>query len=146
MDEEGGNILLYPNVQRIDAAIFAEGSVIPVDDIGSTAISDRKNTLANQLFIKGALSSWNTIGGANSLPLECPRQLEVDENFTCDFAQARRYDISYWRTYSEDGTGAAATDAPSNAPVIVQYDTRIQENAPPLFSSLDTVMSQSVTR
>ena len=139
----GGTIRIYPQVTAIESVIFAEGAIISVDSTGSSQIADRRTALANQLFIHGAVSSWNTIGGANLTPLVCPRQLGLS---TCDFEDALRYDISYWRSYLPDGLGVAAPGITNVAPVIVQYDTRIQHTAPPLFTGVDAIFSRSVSR
>ncbi|MCF7846388.1 MAG: hypothetical protein K9L85_04075, partial [Candidatus Peribacteraceae bacterium] len=46
---------------------------------------------------------------------------------------ARVYDLSYLRTYHPNSGGETATGTDSTASFVVEYDSRIQSQTPPLF-------------
>ncbi|MEF2175419.1 MAG: hypothetical protein V3575_03010 [Candidatus Absconditabacteria bacterium] len=68
-DQNNGNIYVTPNVSVIKAFIYTDGGLVSMYN-GSKKISDyvdstnRTQLLNKQLVIKGALYSYNTIGGA----------------------------------------------------------------------------------
>ncbi|MBU1022685.1 DUF4215 domain-containing protein, partial [bacterium] len=139
----GGDIYVYPNVTNIAGTFYAEGGVISVNVVGeygedlsascdgNSGFCDRSYELRNQLYWKGLIATANTIGGSDSDPLKCPGMI----NCSNDRPKARVYDLAYLRTYHPSSGGDVAADAPGSASLIVEYDSRIQSNPPPLFES-----------
>ena len=135
----GGNIYVYPNVTEIVGAWYAEGGIISVNSQGladedqgsacdgSNGFCDRTYELRNQLHWKGIIATANTIGGSDANPVVCPGGV------TCSRDEARKYDLMYLRTYTPDSGGTAAASVTSTAALVVQYDSRIQNDPPPLF-------------
>ena len=155
-----GNIYIDPSVTDIHAFLYADRSVISYDwwelD-GSTP----DNQLANQLYIKWVLFSENTIWGSVLNPAECPFYVTSSDCDTVE--QAMKYDLNFLRRYQiapdRDANGDIIPDSfsPSHGaaesymwgdtpndesqrselrefPVILEYDNRIVNDAPPLFS------------
>lgn len=139
---QGGNLLLQPNITKIEAAIYAEGSLISVnaenqlvedtseDCDSSTGFCDRAFELHNQLCLNGVLVAQNTIGGANQQNPECPTNPMIT---TCNKASALIFDLFYLRTFHPEA-GGEQCDTSSDAAVIIKYDSRVQTATPPLFS------------
>ncbi|MFH1375665.1 MAG: hypothetical protein ABIH35_03285 [Patescibacteria group bacterium] len=137
----GGNVYVYPNPTDLVGAFYAEGGVIsvnvqgfPGEDLsascnGSSGFCDRSYELRNQLYWKGLLATSNTIGGSDRNPAECPGGL------ICPRDEARSYDFAYLRTFHADSSGNTASNVVSSAALIIEYDSRIQTNPPPLFGS-----------
>ena len=137
----GGDIYVYPNVTDVVGAWYAEGGVVSVnsqgqgdEDLsascdGSSGFCDRTYELRNQLFWKGLLATGNTLGGSDQDPVICPGGV------SCARDQARKYDLAYLRTYTPSSGGAVAAGVTSTAAFVIQYDSRIQNNPPPLFGS-----------
>jgi hypothetical protein len=91
---KGGNVYIYPEVTNLVGALYAEGGVMSVSSAGipdeyvdwagdgrcaadgSDGICDRNTNLKNQLYWKGLLASWNTIGGSDKAEPACPKRLE----------------------------------------------------------------------
>ena len=146
----GGDIYVYPNVTDVVGAWYAEGGVVSVnsqgqgdEDLsascdGSSGFCDRTYELRNQLFWKGLLATGNTLGGSDQDPVICPGGV------SCARDQARKYDLAYLRTYTPDSTGSAASGVTSTAALVIQYDSRIQNNPPPLFEISTGVQSEEL--
>ncbi|MCH8518718.1 hypothetical protein LAT59_03070 [Candidatus Gracilibacteria bacterium] len=157
----GGNIYIHPTVTDIHAFLYADRSVISYN--GSELDGNTSDSaLANQLYIKGVLFSENTIGGSVKSTPECP--FYVASGLCTTMQQAMKYDLNYLRRYQiapdRDAEGDIIPDSFSPAhgaaesymgnntrngeapqrtdlrefPVILEYDSRIASNAPPLFS------------
>jgi len=118
---DAGNIYIHPDVKNIQANIVADGSIFSYSgdtkDINSDTAEPKwasssvmVDTLKNQLFIQGSISSRNTIGGAD---LDAPRSMEfgeikpylllgtgetvgIDEK-----ARAQLYDLNYFRLFEQ---------------------------------------------
>ena len=87
-------------------SLIAEGHVSPGMDT-DTPVTDIADLSKKQLYIKGSLISYNTIGGANAEPLICPYGVSV-----CDGTSATRFDLNYMRMYTAgDATNRAYRDA-----------------------------------
>ena len=152
-----GNIYIDNTVTDIHAFIYTDRSVMSVQESGSGFEilngDSHENQLTNQLYIKWVLFSENTIWGANESPFNCPFYISSN---TCDMSEAAQYDLNYLRRYyitesvNEDDeiilipTGAQSGGIFDNSgnvredfdqyPVILEYDNRIINDAPPLFS------------
>lgn len=148
----GGNIYIRNTVTDIHAMMYADRSVMSARTIWTTFEELNGNSheerLLNQLYIKGVLFSENTIGGANTPPYNCP--FFVRE--TCDISRAALYDLNYLRRYyiaesfDTDGnlisipTGTQAAGIAGREtelgvyPVILEYDSRISNTPPALFT------------
>ena len=149
----GWNIYIDPAVTDIHAVLYADKSVLSYD---GTKEFDGGNSseveLRNQLYIKGSIFSENTIGGSRKTPVACPYFINV----TCTQNIAQKYDMNYLRRYfiydsSGNGTIQPTVDLPANGgsrsiwgavwsgyeeyPVIIDYNTRIQQTPPPFFWS-----------
>jgi len=134
----GGDIFVYPGVSDIAGVFYSDGSVISVNASGqygedtsstcngSSGFCDRSYELRNQLYWQGLIATQNTIGGSDLATPECPG------GETCSRDEARIYDLTYLRTYHPDSGGTTAY-AGSDAALVVEYNSRIQNNLPPLF-------------
>lgn len=130
--EKIGNIYVEPQVSSITAFIYADGWLISTESgvPVSGNISTRESILQNQLSIKGALFTRNTLAwwvlsaGEYTLPWW---------EKTTDQSLAAQYDLYYVRR----GTNGCDADAYGfcNVPeyLIVEYDTALYTNPPKLF-------------
>lgn len=141
----GGNIYIYPNVTSVAGAYYAQGSVISVNAKGTfgedtspncngnNGFCDRAYELRNQLYWKGFLASENTLGGSDKDTPECPTSIDCTNNRP----KAREYDLAYLRTFHADSTGERAknngTVIASSAAFVIEFDSKIQNDIPPLF-------------
>jgi hypothetical protein len=136
----GGDIFLEANVTKIAGAFYADGSLISVNadgeygedvssDCSGVGFCDRSYELRNQLYWQGLIATQNTIGGADKNPIKCP------DGITCNSSEtARIYDLAYLRTFHAD-SGGAQPYAGSDTSLVVEYDSQIQNNPPPLFAT-----------
>lgn len=148
---QGGNIYIDPIVTDIHAVLYADKSVLSYD--GSKEFDGSNSNAAelkNQLYIKGSIFSENTIGGSRKTPISCPFFV----NTTCTSELAQKYDMNYLRRYfiydsNINGSIEPTIDSPANGgsrsigwgvgswyevyPVIIDYNTRIQQTPPPFF-------------
>ena len=155
------NIYINPDVTDIHAILYADKSVISANDmnanwfIEATEEYDGGNSVASdlnrQLYIKGSIFSENTIWGSRKNPIACPYFV----NTGCDIETAQKYDLNYLRRYFRyDSDGNGSLDAQSwlqsfawwssrwsrstefqDYPVIIEYDSRIQQTPPPFFGN-----------
>jgi hypothetical protein len=91
----------------------------------------------NQLFIKGALGSYNTIGGSSKDGgAVCP--YIIDNIEPCTYDSAVKYDLNYFRIYNGAPPRRAYPDASKDEySVIVEYDPRTLLDPPPGLESLN---------
>lgn len=139
----GGNIFLFPEVTKIEAALYTKGSLIsvnrhgrPTEDLdsnctGSKGFCDRSFELHNQLYLKGLLVSRNTNDGANQTPPECPANNLIQ---TCTEEAAIIFDLVRLRTYHPRSGGTKIHPTLEEA-VIIEYDSRVKTHTPPLFAN-----------
>jgi len=159
----GGNIFIYSNVTNVMGTFYAEGSVISVNaegecgedmtaDCSGTGFCDRSFELRDQLYWKGLIATQNTIGGADKALLVFPSNVVATGCNAPDCAaaavsgcssreEARIYDFAYLRTF-HPASGGTQIFAGSDAALVVEYDSRIQNNPPPLFESIEGSSSQ----
>lgn len=137
----GGNIYVSSGVTRIDANIFAEGTLYSGEwagNIYNDTSSEITNLPPKQLYIVWSLSSRNTIGGASIFPLVCPY------NTICNTSvDATQYDLEYFRNYQPlDTTNLEYTSDPDRAypdetydaySIIIETDRNSITNPPPGF-------------
>ena len=155
------NIYVDPSVTDIHAFLYADRSIISYNwsELDGSTVDSQ---LANQLYIKWVLFSENTIWWSVRNPVVCPFYITSSQCSTRE--QAMKYDLNFLRRYQiapdrdSDGDiipgsyspshGAAESfmwndtrneEAPQRTelrefPVILEYDSRIVNNAPPLFS------------
>ncbi len=149
----GGNIYIHPDVTDISAVLYADRAVMTAIDsdnsgsISGTEVFDGTSDPADfsdQLYIYGSVFSENTIGGARSIPRECPYYVAI-----CDTAEtAEKYDLNYLRRYilEDHDNNPATADIPANSwqtsrwsgahrefPLVIEYNSLIQSSPPPLF-------------
>ncbi len=147
----GGNIYIDPSVTDIHAILYADRSVLSYDGVKEFDGSNSSaSELANQLYIHGSVFSENTIGWSRKTPIVCPYFVNV----TCTQQLAQKYDLNYLRRYfiydsNWNGTIQPTIDSPANSgtrsfggaigtwyeeyPVIIDYNTRVQQTPPPFF-------------
>lgn len=133
------NIWIKKNVQFIWAVLVTDRSIISGD--GINYYSDT-TTAPNQLFIKGSLLSYNTVGWASSGSPKCPFYITE----TCTEQIAKRYDLNHLRSFvnglpwndSINGSTYWVNMSKSwyaDAPVIVEYDSEIQTKPPKILTN-----------
>ncbi len=136
-----GDVYVYPSVIDVNAVLYSEGSLISVNangkfgedtttDCTGTGFCDRSYELRNQLYWKGIIATQNTIGGSDRSTQVCPTGIT-----SCSRPEARVYDLAYLRTYHTNSGTAGSSNTTSTASLVVEYDSRIQSNPPPLFES-----------
>lgn len=120
----GGNIYIHPDVtDLINVNIYADGSVFSYDPSAGVAYDTStgepnwggkcEDFLNNQLYIKGSVSSKNTIGGADRTPAilgDGQTVASFGGNTTIsDRERAKKYDWNYVRCFGQelvvDGNG-----------------------------------------
>ncbi len=149
------NVYIDPAVTDIHASIYAEGSIISYKNNTELSGITPPVELANQLFIQWSVFTENTLWGGIQAPYSCPYFIN---NADCNADIARKYDLNYLRKYrlvehfADDGTSLGKTpdygwaqafmwdndrtnntEAYKKFPLIIRYDSRIQQTPPPLF-------------
>jgi hypothetical protein len=148
-----GDIFVYPEVTNVVGAFYSEGSLVSVNASGkcgedtspscggSAGFCDRSYELRNQLYWKGIIATRNTIGGADSSPVKFPSGVDTScpppscstATPSCTSSEiARIYDLAYLRTFHPTSGGTQIYSSSDDA-LVVEYDSRIQSNPPPLF-------------
>lgn len=151
-----GNIWIDKNVQFVSAIIYVDGHLLSWN--GTTYYSDNLPSQAkDQLLVKWSIISNNTIWGSSKNPYVCPYRFDASQS--CDEKQSRRYDLNHFRHFISEssfwaGDGVWEKFLPwtgpweidvwydtidmtnigySQAPMIVEYDYKIQTNPPKIF-------------
>lgn len=139
-DDAGGgwNIYIKNNVQRIDASLVAEGSLISGDPtLYYVDQNDAWALLVKQLYVYGTIISQNTIGGA-SVPGQpvCPTL-----SLLCNDQIATHYDLEHMRYYRDTvadapisplpRSAAQLSDHDKKASFIIEYNPSILQDPPP---------------
>ncbi len=139
----GGNIILRERVGRIYAFLYAEGSIYSWDKTATGLIVPYVtrwvwNIPGNQLYIKWAVVSKNTIWGSLQNPPTCPVVIA-----NCDTLNSQIYDVNYFRTY--DSTDLTQRNIPSIyysdprfsvASTVIEYNQSLASDPPPGISSV----------
>ena len=128
----GGNIYIKNTVKNIYSSLIAEGSVYSGDsaaNLYNDTISKLTTLPKNQLYIYGSVVSRNTIGGSARTPVSCPF-IEA----TCSYASALKYDWNYFRSYDTVTVNRSDKAGYDDYSIVIEYDTRMLENAPPGMS------------
>lgn len=117
--KKSGNIFIKPNVKFIGATIYADRSLISVDEEGKSfkkSDAKRAKTLENQIVFYGKIFSQNTIGGAvlgnnndkreyilPSLmnPKNLPAEVVIGDGVN-NLDKAVMYDLSFLRMNNEN--------------------------------------------
>ncbi len=114
-----GNVFIDPSVTRIEAAIYADGSIMSALDVGGVdgaveeaeifdGFSTNVDALSNQLLLKGSFVSQNIAGTSGDaeipskdvwLPAECSPFTDCFGNNSKIRKSAKRYDYSFMRRY-----------------------------------------------
>jgi len=130
-----GSVYVKPNVTAIHAAIYADGSMESVDSSGNIFTQDtlaRTRILQNQLILKGALFTNNTIGGA-ILGTSGKYLLPLGKT-TTDLGLAIRFDLNYIRrgnTGCDLNANGKCTDTHEYTnPFVIIADPSLQTNPP----------------
>ncbi|MCK9272017.1 hypothetical protein M0P65_00535 [Candidatus Gracilibacteria bacterium] len=135
-----GNVYVKPNVNNINAIIYADGGFISTDIDGipySVDSTVRTRTLSNQLTLKGSLFTRNTIGGAiltgGKYILPGGSTLsDTDDNFN----KAMIYDLNYIRrgyTGWDKNNNNKLDSGEYKNPFVIIYNNILQTNPPKGF-------------
>ena len=128
----GWNIIIDGNVKQIYAFIYAEGTIYSADKTTKVPYvgSGVWNIPQNQLYIKWAVISKNTIGWSLQNPSVCP--VVIGE---CTSAEAQLYDWNYFRAY--DPSDISQKSVPSSDPrfwqasTVIEYNPNLATDPPP---------------
>ncbi len=130
----GGNIIIKDLVGRIYSFLYAEGSIYSWEKVGDQIIPYVGtwvwNIPWNQLYLKWAMISKNTIGWSLQSPPTCPVVIQ-----NCTIADAQVYDVNYFRTY--DPTDSSQKNVPYNdtrfdtASMVIEFNQELNTNPPP---------------
>lgn len=127
------NIYVKPNVQNINAIIYADWWLMSTDSDGNLYTSDstdRTSVLKNQLTIYWSLFTRNTIGWAILAWWKyiLPGGSKID-----DFNKAMIYDLNFIRRSNAWCIQDSTLNCIYKDPFIIKYDTKIQKSPPKLF-------------
>ena len=136
----GWNIIITENVGRIYGFLYAEGSIYSATKTATGLIDTYItkwvwNIPANQLYIKWAVVSKNTIGWSLQIPPTCPVVIN-----NCSIINAQLYDINYLRTY--DTSDPSQKNVPYDDPrfavasTIIEYNPVLATDPPPWLSEV----------
>ena len=124
------NLYIDPSISKIEAAIYADKSLLSYNDV-YWEISPKNGwtyeLLKNQLYIKWAVFSENTIWGSRKNPPVCPYYTKDN----CDLDKAQKYDLNYLRRWIKNKAYTSLGDYP----VIIKYNPLLQINPPALFNN-----------
>lgn len=129
-----GNIIIKDLVGRIYAMLYAEWSIYSWEKVGDEVIPYVGtwvwNIPGNQLYLKWAMISKNTIGWSLQSPPTCPVVIQ-----NCTVADSQVYDVNYFRTY--DSTDSSQKNVPYNDPrfdtasMVIEFNQELNTNPPP---------------
>ena len=144
-DESGSgwNIIIREWVGRIYAFLYAEGSIYSGNKTATGLIVPYVakwvwNIPGNQLYIKWAIISKNTIWWSLQSPPTCPVVVG-----NCNTVNSQIYDVNYFRTY--DSTDLTQRNIPSTyyndprfslASTVIEYNQSLATDPPPGISSI----------
>ena len=134
------DVFIKEDVKRIYSFIYAEGTIYSWYKTSTWLIVPYVkawvwNIPQNQLYIKWAVISKNTIWGSLQNPSVCP--VVIGE---CTSAEAQIYDWNYFRAY--DSTDSTQRSIPyidprfSRASTVIEYNPDIANNPPPGILSI----------
>ena len=145
----GWDIFIDTDVTDIHAILYTNRSIRSDKGWSPYDGADlRASDLQNQLYIKWSIFSENTLWWSRKSPAECPYYIT---GTACSSAQeAQVYDLNYLRRYyiynadtdsdgigdtpTRSGTWAAWANATTDAyPVIIDYNSKVQDTPPPFF-------------
>ncbi|NDK08391.1 hypothetical protein EOM39_04050 [Candidatus Gracilibacteria bacterium] len=137
-----GNILVKPDVTKINAMIYADGAFMSAkaneDKVYYPDSTERTYALQRQLTMNGVLFTRNTIGGAQyvggyyTIPGGI-RTMSYDKSMVYDLNYIRRGNIGCYDSNS-NGNCEDVNLGEIKEGFIIKYDSRIQTNPPKLFS------------
>lgn len=138
----GWNIVIWDNVKRIYAYMYAEWTVYSWEkaNASSPIVPYSQAWVWHipkwQLYIRWLVASKNTIGGSQQKPTPVCPVLIVG----CSAASSYAYDWDYFRTYNvldplQRSLPAERSTVPKlqNATMIIEYDSQILVDPPPWF-------------
>lgn len=132
----GGNIIIKGNVKKIYATLIAEKSILSGFAPGSLYNDTKENVLSalppNQLYIKGSVVSYNTIGWSSNdaNDFRCP----YFDNTNCNGTTSLKYDFNYFRNFQSGSTNAGIERAISgydDYSTIIEFDAKALSDPPP---------------
>ncbi len=132
-NETKWNVFIKPNVEYIQATIFADGSIESVDTGGSiftTSDNRRTDMLDSQLVLRWSLLTRNTIWWATDDG--SGNYILPGKAVTRDFETAIRYDLSYLRMCNKRPNSYVPAEKKES--VIILTDFEAIRNPPPGFT------------
>lgn len=132
----GGNIIIKGNVKKIYSTLIAEKSILSGFAPGSLYNDTKENVLSalppNQLYIKGSVVSYNTIGWSSNdaSDFRCP----YFETVTCNGTTSLKYDFNYFRNFQSGSTNVTnerATPWYDGYSFIIEFDPKALSDPPP---------------
>lgn len=136
----GGNIIITENVGRIYGFLYAEWSIYSgIKTLTGLIVPYVAawvwNIPANQLYIKWAVVSKNTVWWSLQSPPTCPVIIQ-----NCTSSESQIYDFNYFRTY--DPSDASQKHVPYDDPrfwvasTIIEYNQTLAHDPPPAVVSV----------
>lgn len=149
------NIYVDPSVKIIEAALYADKSLISYDWANNKELDGNTDQaiLKHQLYIYWSVFSENTIGWSRVLPNPiCPYYVVT----TCDLSIAQKYDLNYVRRYYVNVSWTWWVNSWENYfndynwtktnyywwgypyyeyPIVIKYNPSIQTSPPPFFEN-----------
>lgn len=131
----GGNVFIGENVKQIYSFIYAEWTIYSWYKTNTGVITPYVslwvwNIPLNQLYIKWALISKNTIGWSLQSPSVCPVVIN-----DCTSTVAQLFDFNYFRSYDPNDSSQRSvpySDTRFNsASMVIDYNTDLASNPPP---------------
>lgn len=136
----GGNVFIWENVKRIYSFIYAEGTIYSGYKTFTGVITPYVslwvwNIPLNQLYIKWALISKNTIGWSLQSPSVCPVVIN-----DCTPSVAQIFDFNYFRSYDPNDPSQRSVPYSdvrfNNASMVIDYNTDLASDPPPGISNV----------
>ncbi|MBI5414309.1 hypothetical protein HZA38_02230 [Candidatus Peregrinibacteria bacterium] len=143
-----GNLLIDPSVTNISAVVYAEGSILTMDE--TLGIFDgfayAKNTdawqakLKNQLFLYGVFASQNTAGGSSKTKDATPSSIVGIPNFPYLFMPYK--DAS--SPYNIESYASLDTDADTRLKIAERFDLKKMRKFVRTFAANDDLNTNGV--
>lgn len=142
---EGGNIYIKWSVKYIESVLFAEKTIYSGEELYAGTLSPyyiTKKSLfldipRTQLYIKGAIWGYNTIGWSSKDDgAVCP--VFNDLPVACSYDNSIKYDWNYFRVYDGRAENRAYPNtSKDDYSVIIEYDPRTLLDPPPGLETLN---------
>ncbi len=137
-DGYGGNIIINGDVKKIYSTLIAEKSILSGVSKMILYNDTKENVLSAlppyQLYIKGSVVSYNTIGWSSNdaSDFRCP----YFETATCNGTTSLKYDFNYFRNFQSGSTDVVnqrwhPTTLYDDYSFIIEFDPKALSDPPP---------------